>query len=152
MISRELEILNIIYRLGGQGSLRIISKETCLSPDYAFLISQGLLNQKLIRKIANNAFSLTNNGRSLIENTRGDLKGQKTPTLIDVSRSFSTEVEPPAFTPEIHFIRKEFISEEPPLTEHNLDKGLITEVADARSIHKNIQRLTFAKGRKLQAK
>lgn len=146
MTSRELEILNIIYRLGGQCSRRILSKETGLSSDYTFLISKGLLNQKLIKKTANNVFILSARGRLLLEQRGDQGSKKKTPTLIEVSRSFGTEVEPPTFPPEIHFIKKEFMSERPYLTEHNLGKGQITEVADARSIQKNIKRL-IAKGR-----
>lgn len=144
MTSRELEILNTIYRLGGSGSLRMISKEMGLSSDYTFLISRELLTQKLVKKAAGNAFILTNSGRSLLESSRGGSGGKNTPTLIEVSHSFGSEVEPPTFPPEIRFIKKEFMSEEPYLTEHNLDQGQITEVADARSIQKNIKRLTLA--------
>ena len=68
---------------------------------------------------------------------------RKIPTLIEVSRSFGKEVEPPSFEPEIHFISKEFMSEQPYLTEHNLGKGQITEKADAQSIQKSLKRLTF---------
>ncbi len=143
MTSRELEILNIIYRLGGQCSMRIISKEAGLSSDYAFLISKGLLNQKLIKKIANNVFILTVSGRSLLERRDSSEEKKKTPTLIEVSRSFGNEVELPSFEPEIRFINKGFAVGESALTEHNLNKGPITEVADARSIQKSIKRLTF---------
>ena len=142
MTSRESEILNIIYRLGGRCSGRKISKEAGLSPDYTFLISKGLLNWKLIKKTANNVFILTNSGRSLLERSR-DGSERKIPTLIEVSRSFGKEVEPPSFEPEIHFISKEFMSEQPYLTEHNLGKGQITEKADAQSIQKSLKRLTF---------
>lgn len=142
MTSRELEILNIIYRLGGQCSGRKISKEAGLSPDYTFLISKGLRNRKLIKKIANNVFVLTNNGRSLLENSRDGSKEKKTPTLIEVSCSFCSAVEPPSFEPEISFTSREFMSEQPHLTEHNLDKGQITEMTDAQSIQKSIKRLT----------
>ena len=143
MTSRESEILNIIYRSGGRCPIRIISKETGLSSDYASLISKGLLNQKLVKKTANNVFILTNNGRSLLEHRKVGSERKKTPTLIEVSRSFGKEVEPPSFDPEIHFISREFMSEQPCLIEYNLGKGQITEKADAQSIQKSLKRLTF---------
>jgi len=142
MTSRELEILNIIYRLGGQCSMRVISKETGLSSGYASLILGELLNQKLVKRTANNVFILTASGRSLLERSRDASEGKKIPTLIEVSRSFGREVESPSFEPEISFINREFMSERPHLTEHNLDKGQITEKADAKSIQKSIKRLT----------
>ena len=124
--------------------MRIISKEAGLSSDYTFLISKGLLNQKLIKKTANNVFILTISGRSLLERSRdGSEERKKTPTLTEVSRSFGNEVEPPSFEPEINFINKGFAAGEPTLTEHNLSKGPITNKADARSIQKSIKRLTF---------
>ena len=122
--------------------MRFISKETGLSSDYASLISRELLNQKLVKRTANNVFILTASGRSLLERSR-DSSERKTPTLIEVSRSFGNEADPSSFEPEIHFISREFISEQPYLTEHNLGKGQITEVADARLIQKSIKRLTF---------
>ena len=144
MTPRELEILNIIYRLGNQCSLRIISKETGLSTDYSFLISKGLLNQRLIKKTANNVFILTTSGKSLFERLRdGSEEKKKRPTLIEISSSFGSKVEPPSFEPEISFIDKGFVAGEPVITEHNLDKGLTTEVANARSVQKSIRRLTF---------
>ena len=144
MTSRELEILNIIYQLGGRCSMRIISKETGLSTDYTFLISKGLLNRKLIKKTANNVFILTISGKSLLERSRDGSEGKKKiPTLIEVSRSFGSEVESPSFEPEINFINREFMSEQSRLTDHNLGKGQITEVADAQSIQKSLKRLTF---------
>lgn len=145
MTSRELEILNIIHRLGGQCSLRVISKEMGLSSDYAYLISKGLLNQKLIKKIANNILLLTLRGRSLLERSRDDLeKKRKTPILIEVSRSFGKEVETtPSFKPEISFINKGFAVGEPVLTEHNLGAAVVIEVANARLIQKSVKRLTF---------
>ena len=142
MTSRELEILNIIYRLGGQCSGQKISKEASLSLDYTFLISKGLLNRKLINKTANNVFILTTSGRSLLEHSR-DGSERKTPTLIEVSRSFGNEVETLSSEPEINFINREFMSEQPHLIEHNLGKEQSTEVADAQSIQKSIKRLTF---------
>ncbi len=142
MTSRESEILNIIYRSGGQCSIRKISKEMSLSSDYTFLISKGLLTQKLVKRTANNLFILTISGRSLLERSR-DGSEKKTPTLIEVSRSFGSEVEPPSFDPEIHFISREFMSEQPCLIEYNLGKGQITEKADAQSIQKSLKRLTF---------
>jgi len=148
MTSRESEILNIIYQSGGQCSMRKISKETGLSPDYAFLVAKDLLKQKLIKKIANDVFILTSSGRLLLGRLRDSLE-RKIPTLIKVFRSFDTEVEPPPFEPEIHFISREFMSEQPYLTEHNLGKGQITEMADAQSIQKSIKRLTIAKGRNI---
>ncbi len=147
MTSRELEILNTIYRLGGQCSGRKISKEAGLSPDYTFLISKGLLNQKLIKKTANNVFILTTSGRSLLERSRNDPEMKKIPTLIEVSRSFGSKVEPPFFKPEISFIKREFMSEQPHLTEHNLGKGQITEVADAQLIQKSLKRLTHQRSK-----
>lgn len=143
MTSRELEILNTIYRLGGQCSMRKITKETCLSSDYASLISKELLKQKLLKKTANNVFILTTSGRSLLERSRNGLEGGKNPTLIEVSRSFESKVKLPSFEPEINFINREFISEQPRLIEHNLGKGQITEMADAQSIQKSLKRLTF---------
>ncbi len=143
MTSRESEILNIIYRSGSQCSMRKISKETGLSSDYAFLIAEGLLNQKLIKRTANDVFILTGSGRLLLGRLRDGSGRKKTPTLIEVSRSFGSEVEPPFFEPEIHFISREFMSEQPYLIENNLGKGQITEKADARSIQKSLRRLTF---------
>ena len=143
MTSRELEILNTIYRLGGQCSMRKITKETCLSPDYASLISKELLKQKLLKKTANNVFILTTSGRSLLERSRDGLEGGKTPTLIEVSRSFESKVKLPSFEPEINFINREFIPKQPRLIEHNLGKGQITEMADAQSIQKSLKRLTL---------
>lgn len=156
MTSRELEILNIIYRLGGRCSGRKISKEAGLSPDYTFLISKGLLNQKLIKRTTNNVFILTISGRSLLERSRDASEGKKKiPTLIEVSRSFGSEVELPSSEPEINFINREFMSEQPRLiTDHNLGKGQITEKADAQSIQKSLKRLIFVnhKRSKLQVK
>lgn len=144
MTSRELEILYTIYQLGGQCSMRKISQETGLSPDYTFLISKVLLNRKLIKKTAHNVFILTMSGKSLFKHLRDGSEGRKkTPTLIKVSHSFSGGVEPPTFKPEIHFINKEFMSEEPRIIEHNLSKCPITEVVDAKLIQKSIKRLTF---------
>ncbi|MCX6813529.1 MAG: hypothetical protein NTV77_03590 [Candidatus Azambacteria bacterium] len=143
MTSRELEILNTIYRLGGQCSMRKITKETCLSPDYASLISKELLKQKLLKKTANNVFILTTIGRSLLERSRDGSEGGKTPTLIEVSRSFENKVKLPSFEPEINFINREFIPDQPRLIEHNLGKDQITEMADAQSIQKSLKRLTF---------
>lgn len=142
MTSRESEILNSIYLLGGRCSMRTISKETGLSSDYTSLVSGELLNKKLIRRTANNVFILTNSGRSLLEHAR-DGSERNIPILIEVSRSFVSEVEPPSFGPEIHFVNKEFMSEQPCLTEHNLGKRQITEMADAQSIQKSLKRLTF---------
>ncbi len=143
MTSRELEILNIIYQVGGQCSTRKISKEMNLSPDYAFLISKGLLKQKLIKKTANNVFILTINGRSLLERSSGGSEEKKTPTLVEVSRSFDSKNDPPSLDPEIHFINRELTPDQLYPIEHNLDKNQNTEVADARSIQKSIKRLTF---------
>jgi len=141
MISRELEILNIIHRLGGQCSKRIISKEMRLSPDYIFLIAKKLLDRKLIKKIANNAFILTVGGRSFLERGRGGSEGKtKTSSLMAVSRSFDGGVELPSFNPEIHFINP---AERLCLVEHNLGKDLTIEVTDARSIQKSLKRLAF---------
>lgn len=123
--------------------MRKISKETGLSPDYAFLVVKDLLKQKLIKKIANDVFILTSSGRLLLGRLRDSLE-RKTPTLIKVFRSFDTEVEPPPFEPEIHFISRELMSEQPYITEHNLGKGQITEMANAHSIQKSIKRLTTA--------
>lgn len=161
MTSRELETLNIIYRLGGQCSTQMVSKETGLSSDYTFLISQELLNQKLIKKTANNIFILTASGRSLLGRSRDALEGKKkTPTLIEVSRSFGSGVKPASFEPEISFINPEAIPSgcygagkgfavgESALVEHNLSKSQVAEKADAQSIQKSIKRLIFA-GRKL---
>jgi len=118
-----------------------------LSPDYIFLISKGLLNQKLIKKVANNVFILTAIGRSLLECSKDGLKRKKTITLIEVSRSFGNEVESPSFKPEISFINPETISSgccrASKEFEHNLNRGLITEVVSAQSIQKSIKRLTF---------
>lgn len=136
MTSRELEILDIIYQIGGQCSLRLISKETGLSSEYAFLIAKGLLKQKLIKKIANNVFILTAKGGSFLEH-------RTPPTLIAVSRGFGNKIELPAFEPETHFMSRKFMAEQPCLTEHNLDKDPTTEVADARSIQKSLKRLIF---------
>lgn len=123
--------------------MRIISKETGLSPDYVSLISCELLNQKLLKKTANNILILTASGRSLWERRRVGQEVGKTPTLIEVSRSFGSEVEPPPFEPEIHFINKEFMPQQSYLIEHNLNKSPMTEMIDARSIQKSIRRLTF---------
>ena len=120
--------------------MRIISQEAGLSSDYAFLISKGLLNQKLIKKAANNAFILTISGGSLLKRLRDTSEEKKkTPTLIEVSRSFGSEVELPSFEPEISFINKGFAAGVPALIEHNLSKGQITEMADAKSIQKSIK-------------
>lgn len=126
MTSRELEILNIIYRLGGRCSMRLISKETGLSSDYAFLITKKLLDQKLIKKIANNVFILTANGRSFLEHK-------------------IHFINPEAIPSGCHGAGREFMAGEPRFTEHNLGKGPTTEVADARSIQKILKRLTTAK-------
>lgn len=173
MTPRESEILNIIYRLGGQCSLQVISKKTGLGFGYVFLISKGLLNQKLIKKTANNVFVLTISGRSLLECSRDASEGKKkTPIFLGIPRSFGrssphlihrcgSEVEPSSFEPEISFISPEaipsgchgvgkgFVIGQPYLTEHNLSKGQITEVADARSIQKSLRRL-IAKGRNIK--
>lgn len=126
--------------------MRKISKEMGLSSDYTFLISKGLLDQKLIKKTANNVFILTASGRSLIERSRNGSERKRTPILIEVSRSFGSEVEPPVFEPEIHFISRDFVSVGPQLIGHNLNKGQITEVVDAKSIQRSIQQLTFVDG------
>ena len=122
--------------------MRTISKETGLSSDYASLISGELLNKKLIRRTANNVFILTNSGRSLLERSR-DGSERKIPTLIEASRSFGGEIELPSFEPEINFINREFIPEQPRLIEHNLGKCPTTEVTNARSIQKSLKRFTF---------
>ncbi len=136
--------------------MRKISKETGLSSDYAFLIAKGLLKQRLIKKIANDVFILTNSGRLLLGRLRDNSERKKVPTLIEVSRSFDREVEPPSFDPEIHFISpeaipsgcygagREFTANQLYPIEHNLGKGQITEKADARSIQKSLKRLIFA--------
>jgi predicted transcriptional regulator len=149
MTPRELEILHTIYRLGGQCSIRKMSKEVSLSSDYTFLISTGLLKQKLIKKIANNVFILTASGMSFLEHLRNGSQEKKTPILIEVSRSFDSGVEVPSFDPEIHFINPEAIPSgcygagKELIVEHNLGRDPITQVADARSIQKSIKRLTF---------
>lgn len=150
MTSRELEILYSVYRRGGGSPLRTISKELGLSSEYVFLISKGLLNQKLIKKTANNVFILTANGRSLLEQKDSQGSKKKTPILIEVSRSFDKGVEPPSFEPEIRFIKREFMPEQSYVTEHNLDKEQVTEVVDAKLIQKTIEQLIFTKGRELQ--
>lgn len=122
--------------------MRVISKETGLGFGYASLISGELLNQKLVKRTTNNVFILTASGRSLLERSRDTSEGKKTPTLMEVSRSFGSAAEPPSFEPEISFINREFMSERSHLTEHNLDKGQITEKADAKLIQKSIKRLT----------
>jgi len=72
--------------------MRLISKETGLSPDYAFLIAKKLLGQKLIKKIANNIFILTANGRSLLERRRGSLERKiKPPALLTVSHNLGKD-------------------------------------------------------------
>lgn len=129
--------------------MRIISKEMGLSTDYIFLTSKELLTRKLIKKTANNVFILTIRGKSLLERLRGNSEEKKTtPTLIEISRSFASKIEPPSFEPEINFI-KGFAAGAPVLTEHNLGKGLTTEVADARLIQKSIKRLTFVNRKRL---
>ena len=123
--------------------MRKINKETGLSSDYAFLIAKGLLKQGLIKKIANDVFILTNSGRLLLGRLGDNSEKEKTLTLTEVSRSFGSEVDPHTFPPEIHFISRESMFEQPYLTEHNLSRGQITEVADAQSIQKSLKRLTF---------
>ncbi|MBI2633278.1 MAG: hypothetical protein HYW78_02705 [Parcubacteria group bacterium] len=114
-----------------------------LSPDYTFLISKGLLNHKLIKKIAHDVFILTVSGRSLLERSAGISEKKNISTLIEVSRGFGGRIELSSFEPEMSFfINKGFAVEEAVLSEHNLGKGLITEITDARSIQKSIKRLT----------
>ena len=123
--------------------MRKISKETGLSSNYAFLIAKGLLKQRLIKKIANDVFILTNNGRSFLERRRGRLEMKKNiPTLLAVARSFGGEIEQLPFNPENQFINKEFMLKQPCLTEHNLDKDITIEVVPAQSIQKSLKRLT----------
>ena len=153
MTPRELEILHTIYRLGGQCSIRKMSKEVGLSSNYTFLISKGLLKQRLIKKIANSVLILTTGGRSFLEHSRDGSEGKKkTPTLIAVSRSFGNEVELSSFEPEIHFINPEAIPSgrygAGKKFEHNLSRDITTQVADARSIQKSIKRLTFVNRKK----
>lgn len=121
MTSRELEILNTIYRLGGQCSGRIISKETGLSPDYAFLIAKGLLKRKLIKKIANNVFILTAKGKSFLEHK-------------------IHFINPKAILSGCYGVVGESC-----FTEHNLGKDITIEVIDARSIQPSLKRLRTAK-------
>ena len=124
MTSRELEILNIIYRLGCQCSMRLISKETGLSPDYVFLITKKLIDQKLIKKIANNVFILTANGRSFLERKIHFINPEASASWRSCGAG------------------REFMNGEPHFTEHNLGKDITIEVTDARSIQPSLKRLT----------
>lgn len=119
MTPRELEVLHTIYRLGGQCSIRKMSKEVSLSSDYTFLISTGLLKQKLIKRIANNVCILTTSGRLYLEHF----------------------INPEAIPSGCYGAGKELMQGQ--LVKHNLSRGLTTQVADARSIQKSIRRLTF---------
>lgn len=123
MTSRELEVLNIIYQLGGRCSLRIIGKEMGLSPDYAFLVAKELLQQKLIKKIANKVFILTAHGRSFLEHKIHFINPEASASW----RSYGAG--------------REFMAGEPRFLEHNLGKDITIEVTDARSIQPSLKRL-----------
>ena len=124
--------------------MRFISKKIGLSSDYASLILTKLLSQKLIKKIANNVFILTARGRSFLEHRRGGLERKIKPSaLLAISRSFDSEAESLFFEPEIHFVKENFIAEQPRLIEHNLGKDQTIEVTDARSIQPSLKRLTL---------
>lgn len=107
--------------------MRKISKETGLSSDYTFLITKKLLDQKLIKKIANNVFILTAKGRSFLEHKIYFINPE-------ASASWRN-----------YRVGREFMAGEPRFTEHNLDKDITTEVAPARLIQKSLKRLTAAK-------
>jgi len=141
MTSRELEILNIIYQSGGRTSIRTISKKAGLSFGYTHLVSKALLEGNLIKQNGNNVFVLTPPGRSILEK-RHDSKQEKTPILIEIARSLDNQIEVPPPVPEIFFVNKE-LTPRSYLVEHNLDRGQITEFADAGQIQMSIKRLTF---------
>lgn len=148
MTSRESEILNIIYRLGDWCPMRIISKETGLGSAYAFLIIKKLLDQKLIKKIANDVFILTANGRLFLE-------PRTPPTCIGESYGFGSKIHffnPEAIPPQkrtsslrggsrCHEAGREFTDGESRFTEDNLGKDITIEVTDARSIQESLKRL-----------
>ncbi len=85
MTSRELEILNTIEQLGGQVSLRAISKKTGLSIDYSHELSHALLRQHLLEQTASQLLVLTSQGRLVVErrSRRGETAGLG---LAEVSR------------------------------------------------------------------
>lgn len=147
MTSRELEILNIIYQSGGRASMRTISKKAGLSFGYTHLVSKALLVGNLIKQNGNNVFVLTSSGKSTLEK-RHDSKQEKVPILVEVARSLDNQIEVSPPVPEISFVNKE-LTPQSYLMEHNLDKGQITEFADAGQIQKSIKRLTFVKKSKL---
>lgn len=142
MTSRELEILNTIYQLGGQAVLRIISKGTGLSSDYIYLISRELLKRKLIGLIANNIFVLTAKGKLFLERSRSNQKERMGSSLREVALSFGRQSKPLSSALEVSFINQEMVSEPSYLLEHNLGRSQTIESTSARAVQASIKRLT----------
>lgn len=77
MTPRELEILHTVYQLGGQCSMRAISRKTGLSLDYSYVLFHALLRQHLLAQTASCLFALTAQGRLVVErrSKRGETAG-----------------------------------------------------------------------------
>ncbi len=141
MTPRELQLLNTIYQLGGQASMRAVGKKTGLSLDYSRMLSQALLRQHLLEQTASRLLALTIQGRLLVE--RHNKAGETAAIgLEEAARLVSRQTDSlPALPPEQSFFSPGFIEKPVSFVRHDLNKNQTVELVDARSIQAGIDGL-----------
>lgn len=150
MTPRELEMLHTMYQLGGQASMRAISKKMGLSLDYSRVLSQVLLRQHLLEQTAGRLLTVTAQGRLLVERRS---KGGETEILglTEAARLVSRHTGiSPTLPPESSFLSAELGEEPVSFVQHNLNKNQTIELADARSIEAGIDGLISINSKRLK--
>lgn len=142
MTPRELEILHTVYQLGGQSSLRAISKKTGLSLDYNRGLAKVLLRQHLLEQTASRLLALTVQGRSFVVERCGIAGETAGLGLSEVARLVSRQTGmAPVLPPEPSFFSPGFIEEPVSFVKHDFNKNQTVELIDAQSIQAGINGL-----------
>lgn len=141
MTPRESEILHTVYQLGGQASVRTVSKKTGLSLNYSHVLSQALLRQHLLEQTAGQLFTITAQGRLLVER-RGKAGETAGLGLTEAARLISRQTGISSMLPpEPSFLSAKFSEEPVSFVKHALNKNQTVELVDARSIQAGINGL-----------
>ncbi len=142
MTPREMEVLQILHRLGGQCTIGAVSKKIGLSANYCYVLFKTLTKQALTREIANNVFMLTFRGQSLLE----ELKTSKGKSAADFPaiavRVGSGSLEHSSSRGAEKDFAKELSARWSPSLDHNLSRFSHIEITDDRAIKKSVKLLS----------
>ncbi len=139
MTPRELQVLKIIYQLGGQASLRMISKKTGLSLDYSRELAKFLLRKHFLSQPTSRLLALTVQGRLLITGRPARTEETAIFGLAKAARMVSQQTDiAPTLPPEPNWFSPEFVEEPASFIKHDLNKNQTIELEDTRSIQAGI--------------